>query len=124
MRMRGAASASARSSESEAILLTCTRVRPPRVSTKSGSTPNWVIVGPRLISTTCAGAPKDASVSSIRWARCLMKSSLMAGALPASSTSRTCGSVQWISAAPTVVTGAGTVPGGKLGGGGGKLPLP
>ncbi len=66
--MRGAARASARSSASEAILLTRTRVRPLRVSTKSGSTPNCVIVGPRLISTTCAGAPKEASVSSIRCA--------------------------------------------------------
>ena len=44
---------------------TRTRMRPPRISTKSGSTPNCVMVGPRLISTTRAGAPKEASVSSI-----------------------------------------------------------
>ncbi len=67
--MRGAASASARSSASEAILPTRTRVCPLRDSTKSGSTPNMVTVGPRLISTTWLGAPKEASVSSIRRAR-------------------------------------------------------
>jgi len=67
--MLDAASASLRSSCSEAILPTRTRVRPLRVSMKSGSTPNWVTVGPRWISTTRAGAPKAARVSSISRAR-------------------------------------------------------
>ena len=76
-RMEGAASASAKSSARAPILLTFTRVRlPPRTSTKSGSTPNSVMVGPRLTSTTRTGAPKEASVSSIRRARWRSKSSL------------------------------------------------
>ncbi len=104
MRMRGAANASARSSERDAILLTRTFVRtPPRVSRKSGSTPNCVMLGPRLIATTCAGAPKEARVSSINRARCWMKSSLMDGALPRFKMSLTLGNVQWMTFAPLVV---------------------
>jgi len=71
MRMRGAAKASAKSSARLAILLTRTRVRPVLVSINRGSTPNCVIVGPRLISTTRDGAPNDVRVSSIRFARSL-----------------------------------------------------
>ncbi len=86
IRIDGAASASARSSARAAILLTLTLTRlPPRTSTKSGSTPNCVMVGPRLISTTCAGAPKAISVSSISLARSRSKSS---SALPSTPGSR------------------------------------
>src|SRR6266545_1179700 len=103
MRMRGAANARARSSDKDEILLTRTLVFPALVSTKSGSTPNCVIVGPRLISTTCAGAPKEASVSSMRRARCWMKSSLTEGASPSSRTSVTEGNFQLITVVPLVV---------------------
>ncbi len=107
MRMRGAASARARSSASDAILLTRTFVRPDLVSTKSGSTPNCVIVGPRLISTTCTGAPNDARVSCINLPRCSMNSSLTDGAEPKSRIFFTSGSCQWMIASIdlTVVTG-------------------
>ncbi len=67
--MRGAASANARSSARAEILATRTRIFPERDSTKSGSTPKRVMVGPWAISTTWAGAPKEANVSSIRVAR-------------------------------------------------------
>ena len=89
-------------------MLTRTFVRPLRVSTKSGSTPNWVIVGPRLISTTWTGAPKEASVSSIKRARCWMNSSLTEGAVPESRICFTSGNCQLItvSAGLTVFTGS------------------
>src|SRR6185436_9735742 len=105
--MRGAANARARSSTRDAILLTRTLVRPFLVSTKSGSTPNWVIVGPRLISTTCTGALNDASVSSINLARCWINSSLTEGAEPGDRMFFTSGNCQLMiaSADLTVVIG-------------------
>ena len=76
MRIEAAANANAKSSASVDILLTFTFVRLPLLLvTKSGSTPNWVIVGPRLISTTLPGAPNETRVSSIVSARCLSYSS-------------------------------------------------
>ncbi len=65
MRILDALSAMARSSPRRVILLTRTRVRPVRPSLYSGSTPNIVIVGPRLISTTLPGELKERKVSSI-----------------------------------------------------------
>ena len=78
MRIRLAARARARSSTNEVILLTRTRVRPARVSMKSGSIPYWVIVGPRCISTTWAGTPNDARVSSITLAFCISRFACLA----------------------------------------------
>jgi len=69
IRMLGAESANARSSARLTIFATRTRVRPVRVSMNSGSTPYWVTAGPRWISTMRAGAPKEASVSSMTRAR-------------------------------------------------------
>ena len=80
--IRLAAKAKARSSARLVILLTRTRRFCPRTSMKSGSTPNWVIVGPRLISTTWPGEPKDARVSSIMEARCWSYSSLGSKSTP------------------------------------------
>ncbi len=70
MRTEDAARANARSSARAVILLTLTlrRVTFPARSLRSvypGFTPNWVIAGPELISTTRAGTPKLASVSSM-----------------------------------------------------------
>ncbi len=93
-RMRVAAKARARSSARAVILLTRTRVRRSRFSMKSGSTPNWVIVGPRLISTTVAGAPKEFKVSSMICARWRSISSSICRSSPSSRISAGEGSTQ------------------------------
>jgi hypothetical protein len=51
-------------------------------------------------------ARRGRQVSSMRWPLCLMKSSFTVGAVPASSTSRICGSVHWM----TEVTGLAPSP--------------
>jgi hypothetical protein len=53
-----------------------------------------VTVGPRLISTTWQGAPKEANVSSISRARLPMNSSVTLGACAGSRISATFGSTQ------------------------------
>ena len=58
MRMRLADRANARSSARADILFTRTLICPPRDSTKPGSTPNWVIVGPRLSLDHLCWCPK------------------------------------------------------------------
>ena len=107
MRIEDAANARARSSAKAEIFPTFTLVRRPRrPSMKSGSTPNWVIVGPRLISTTRAGAPKTSNVSSIKRARSRLKASSALPSDPASSNSLISGKIHSDRMVPVVAVPA------------------